>query len=89
MKTITIWKARDIFSPEVVRSVEATVENIKSRQFIPEDEKILRKIEEIRRQVNKRFFLVDKLFFFIMFLTVFYFCWLLAKSRTNENMLTR
>lgn len=48
-KTITIWKARDIFSPDIMRSIRTTVESTKAKQNMTEEEKIMRKIEEIRR----------------------------------------
>jgi len=52
-KAVTIWKARDIFSAEVVRAVLHIVETVKQlpRQHTSaEEERILRKIEEIRRE---------------------------------------
>jgi len=51
-KAITVWKARDIFSTDVVRAVLHIVETAKLHprfRLTPEEDKILRKIEEIRR----------------------------------------
>ena len=52
---MTLWKARDIFSTEVVREVTAVIEGVKAARgasrLTPDEEKILKKIEEIRREV--------------------------------------
>jgi len=53
-KTITIWKARDIFPLDLVVSIAAYVETTKQRQNMSEEEKIIRKIEEIRRQQKQQ-----------------------------------